>query len=337
MPWAVTLIVKDCSSSAPLPGALVTDGVGGGYTDNYGQFIAVIDDAYTGYVVQISKANYSARNFTFDRSQVGTVQNTCLSVYVAPPSGGGGGWQISCFIVTAATGSETSEEVTGMRALRDRVAARSALAGRLIEAIYNEYWQFSPAIADQIRDSESARMAVTALVVRPLFAWYQFAGQLALNPSDTAAIDQAEKALRGACPRYLGPAKVAGYLKQLADGRSLPASMPQLVAQLAPRLRQALALPLVRWAILEPLLRTWQGAADHLDMRQQVAAWLGGAPLDTLAMPEPAQLAAELDAVASLLSFDAQARSAVGARLAAAWPAAGTQALAHAGLCEHPA
>ncbi|MDO3521666.1 CFI-box-CTERM domain-containing protein [Ralstonia pseudosolanacearum] len=334
MPWAVTLIVKDCSSSAPIPGALVTDGVGGGYTDSYGQFIAVIDDAYTGYVVQISKANYSARNFTFDRSQIGTVQNTCLTVYVAPPSGGGGGgWQISCFIVTAATGSETSEEVAGMRALRDRVSARSALAGRLIEAIYDEYWQFSPAIADRIRDSESARMAVMALVVRPLFAWYQLAGQLALGPSDAAAVGQAEKALRGACPRYLGPAKVAGYLQQLADGRALPASMPPLLAQLAPRLQQALGLPLVRWAILEPLLRTWQGAADHLDMRQQVAAWLGGAPLDTLAMPDAATLHAELADLASLLAFDADARSTVGARLAAAWPAS-AEALARVDLCE---
>lgn len=335
MPWAVTLIVKDCSSSA-LPGALVTDGVGGGYTDNYGQFIAVIDDAYTGYVVQISKANYSARNFTFDRSQVGTVQNTCLSVYVAPPSGGGGGWQISCFIVTAATGSETSEEVTGMRAARP--GGRAIRAGRppdrgdlqRVLAIQPGHRGPDPRQRKRAHGRHGAGGTAAVCVVpvcRPAGA----------EPIRHGRHRPGRKALRGACPRYLGPAKVAGYLKQLADGQSLPASMPQLVAQLAPRLRQALALPLVRWAILEPLLRTWQGAADHLDMRQQVAAWLGGAPLDTLATPEPAQLAAELDAVASLLSFDAQARSAVGARLAAAWPAAGTQALAHAGLCEHPA
>src|SRR5690348_12939721 len=103
MAWAVTLIVNDCANNQPLAGALVSDGVGGGYTDSYGQFIAVIDDSYSQYVVQISHVNYSSRAFTFDRSQVGKVQTTCLSIYVPPPPPPPNGPH--CFIVTAATGS----------------------------------------------------------------------------------------------------------------------------------------------------------------------------------------------------------------------------------------
>jgi hypothetical protein len=319
MAWAVTLLVKDCGTMAPLSGALVTDGVGGGHTDSYGQFIAVIDDAYTGYVVQVSKSGYNARNFTFARSQEGTTQNTCLTVYVAPPNNGNSGG-LSCFIVTAASGSEQSPEVTGMRALRDQVTARAPLAGRLIDAIYNEYWQFSPAVADQIRDSGTARMTVMALVVRPLFAWFELAGQLALAPDDADAVKRAERALASACPRYFGPSRVAGYLRQLSEGGALPESMPALVAQLAPQLQQAMALPLVRWAILQPLQLAWQGAADGGVMRDEVARWLASAPIETLSAPQAADAPAELASLASLLSFDRAAGNALGQRLAQAWP-----------------
>ncbi|MBA5635714.1 peptidase [Duganella sp. LX20W] len=333
MVWAVTLVVHDCATNAGLQGALISDGYGGGgYTDSYGQFIALIDDYYSGYIAQISKSGYSSRNFTFDRSQIGTPQSTCLSVYVPPPPSSGGGG-ISCFIVTAASGSAQSKEVTGMRALRDQVAARAPLAGRLIDAIYDQYWRFSPALADQIAESEAARMGVMALVVRPLFAWFQLAGQLALAPDDTAAVRQAEKELRSACPRYLSPAKVASYLALLLRGEPLPAGAPGLVTQLEPQLRSALALPLVQWAIFEPLQRTWHGAAERLDMRSQVAAWLGAAPLDCVMSPTPQQLEEELASLASLVRFDPGARNRIGATLLAAWP--GTDAaLAQAGLLD---
>jgi hypothetical protein len=332
MPWAVTLIVKDCGTMAPIQGALVSDGVGGGYTDVYGQFIAVVADIYTSYIVQISKSGYNARNFTLATSQSGTPQNTCLTVYVPPPDTGTGP---SCFIVTAASGSEASPEVTGMRALRDRVAARSVLAARLIDAIYDEYWQFSPGVADEIRDSDTARMAVMALVVRPLFAWYSLAGQLALDPHDQAACRAALKELGSACPRYLGPAKVANYLRQLSDGGALPAGMPALVAQLAPRLNQAMGLPLVRWAILDPLLRAWQGAADKLDMRAEVASWLEAAPIEQLDAPAPELLHQQLAELGELLAFDAPARAKLATRVGGAW-ASSVAAVAPTGAMLQP-
>lgn len=324
MAWAVTLIVKDCGNSSPISGALVSDGYGGGYTDGYGQFIAVIDDAYTGYVVQVSHAGYTPRNFTFDRSQTGTPQNTCLTVSAATGGGSGTGTGntgggIKCFIVTAASGSEESPEVAGMRVLREAVAARAPLAGALIDAIYREYWQFSPGVADQIRTSDAARLSVMTLVVKPLFAWFQLAGQLALAPADREAAARAERALRAACPRYLGPARVANYLRQLRDDSAVPASMPALVAQLAPGLNQALGLPLVRWAVLDPLLRAWQCAADGREGRGEVARWLAAAPLDTLPAPGPGGFAG----LGSLLAFDDGARAVLAGRLEAAWPGAG--------------
>ena len=44
-------------------------------------------------------------------------------------------------------GSAESAEVNRLRRLRDRVAARSGLAGELIDRIYRDYYQFSPDIA----------------------------------------------------------------------------------------------------------------------------------------------------------------------------------------------
>src|SRR5260221_145191 len=88
----------------------------------------------------------------------------------ANPSGGG------CFIVSATTGSPASIEVTHLRHLRDRVAAASGLAAKLIDAIYDEYYQFSPGIAANLEQDAVARNAVLRIVVRPLLAWYTLAG-----------------------------------------------------------------------------------------------------------------------------------------------------------------
>ena len=52
-----------------------------------------------------------------------------------PPTPDNGG----CFIVSAVTGSPRSAEVTGLRALRDRVASASSLGSQLIDAIYSDY------------------------------------------------------------------------------------------------------------------------------------------------------------------------------------------------------
>jgi hypothetical protein len=330
MPWSVTLIVNDCATSAPMAGAMITDGYYVGYTDSYGQFIAVIADEYQQYIVQIKKSGYTSRYFTFSRTpqQTSTPQTTCLNEYVPPPSTGGGS---DCFIVTAATGSEQSREVMELRALRDRIAAASALAGGLIEAIYKQYWLFSPSIAERIRESDTLRVGVTMLAVRPLFAWYRLAAQLALDPRDTAAISALEAEVMAACPGYVSPAKIARYLSMIHEGEPLPASAPGIAGDLGPRLREALTLPLARWAIFDPLVRTWCCAAKGLNVRSEVAQWLACAPVDVLAPPPAETMERDVAALSSLLSFDPAASKQLGSRLNTAWPAA-TTALRKAGM-----
>lgn len=95
MVWVVTLQITDCSSpSTYLSYATINDGYTLFSADVNGQFIAIIDDYYSAYVISISKANYAARNYSLSKGQNGSIQNVCLNY--APPTGGngdrGGGW-----------------------------------------------------------------------------------------------------------------------------------------------------------------------------------------------------------------------------------------------------
>ncbi|MBA5689559.1 hypothetical protein [Rugamonas apoptosis] len=232
-----------------------------------------------------------------------------------------GGTVNGCFIVSATTGSPESEEVQRLRALRELVAGTTGLGATLIERIYAEYYQFSPAIAGRLGHDALARQAVLLVAVRPLLAWYTLAGILAFDGDGNGA-DQAMRDLERACPRYLGRTSVAGVLAGLRAGQPLPDKMPPLLHSFAADVRKAAVLPNAGWAILDPLARAWGAAGARRDVRAEVAQWLADAPLDQLARPAEALLDGELAALAGLFDFRPDARRALGARLALAWPQA---------------
>lgn len=319
MVWVVTLQITSCASGTPLGGAIVNDGFQNFFADGNGQFIAIVDDVYTGYIVAISKSGYVTRNFALSNTQNGSIQHVCLNTAPPqPPNQGGGG--ISCFIVSAATGSAQSEEVLALRALRDKIMGMSTLAGGLINAIYDEYWRFSPAIAARVDDDKLLRQGVLWAVVRPLVAWYKLAGALAFEKPDSAAVKDALKAMKDACPIWLKPASIASIVSSLRLGEEVPASAPQQLKDLAPKVADAVKLPLVSWAIFEPLEKAWQTAARRLDPQAEVAAWLASAPLEQQPLPEANQWQREMAALAQILSFDEAQRVVLGSRLKEAWP-----------------
>ena len=241
----------------------------------------------------------------------------CEHGTTTPDNGGNGG----CFIVTAATGSPQSEEITRLRGLRDRVSAASGLGAQLIDAIYDEYHRFSPSIAAELEDHAAARQGVLWVVVKPLVAWYALAGKLALESADQDSIRQAVKDATSACPRFLGPSSIAAWLQAIRAGEELPADCPQPLLDFAPRIREAARFPLASWAILDPLERVWTCAARHLDPVDEVSQWLATAPLDQLPPPRRSQqLEAELKTLSSFLSFRPLAREQLGQRLMQAWP-----------------
>lgn len=76
-------------------------------------------------------------------------------------SGGGGGG--GCFIATAAYGTDMAEDVLLLRQLRDEVLLKSPVGRRFVEL----YYEYSPPVADVIRDSEALK-AVTRMALKPL-------------------------------------------------------------------------------------------------------------------------------------------------------------------------
>jgi hypothetical protein len=95
MAWVVTLNITDCANSSTLAGATVSDGTYTYFADANGQFIAVIDDYWSDYVVSIGKANYYNRNFAMSRATMaGTRQSVCLNAAPPPPptEPNGDGW-----------------------------------------------------------------------------------------------------------------------------------------------------------------------------------------------------------------------------------------------------
>ena len=339
MPYAVTLEIVDAvSPSTKLSGSYISDGtvIGSGYTDGNGQLIYTVIADTAGYLVIISHPGstpsapdgFLNKNYNVSKANDGTIQTITLNraPHTEP------GEPIKCFIVSATTGSSESVEVSRLRQLRDRVASASLLGGQLIDVIYRDYSQFSPEIADELEQNGVAQKAVLWVVVRPLLAWYTLAGVLALEQANRKTVDQAARDVLSACPRYLGGSSIIALLETIRAGKALPPDTHPLLLDFAPRIQKAADLRFASWAILDPLVRAWRSATNHLDVIDEVAQWLATAPLEALALPSDRQvLDVELGVLAGFFDFQPIARRQLGERLAATWPDA-TSALERAGF-----
>ena len=309
----VTLRVNNCNTGSALSGAAVTDGYATVYTNAYGEISVAWDNTiYAGYSVLISRSGYQSRQINLYNSQNGTTVTTCLnpSTSTGGGSSSGGGGGIRCFIVTAATGSPQSVEVQTLRNLRDEVAARAPAAGALIDAVYDEYWQFSPKFASRIDADGLLREGVLIAAVRPLLAWYGLSGALALQRDASEWRDK----LVSSCAPVLPPLRIARLIGQIRADGAVPDEAPQALRDVADHLVAATRLPLVDWAILWPLEASWRIAAGQGDPDSEMAAWLEAAPA------EPLLAAGQEEAAraAGLLGFAPEARARLLERLRSA-------------------
>jgi hypothetical protein len=196
--------------------------------------------------------------------------------------------------------------------------ACSAVAGALIDAVYEEYWQFSPAVAEKLDANKLARQGALLAAVRPLVAWYQLSGDLAFDHRNTTAVENATKTPHDACPRWMSSSSLADLIATLRRREPVPANAPQTLRELAPHLHQAASLPLVDWAVLRPLQMCWMIAAQRLNPASEIADWLSDAPVDRGAALATADHVAHADAVGALLAFNPAAQRRLLDRLQAA-------------------
>ena len=226
-----------------------------------------------------------------------------------------------CFIVSAATGSRDSAEVRRLQQIRAGVADTSALGAQLIREILREYYRFSQGIAAALEKDEGVRTAVLEIVVRPLVAWYNLAFILSRGPSDAKTVEHHARAVLDACPGDPGDLSMAALFEAIRSGNPLPGNAPQAILTIADKANAAARLPYASWAIFDPLVRVWSLRKSQANVVDEVAQWLGAAPLEGFSPPSDQQaLDGELNIVAGFFDFHPSARRQLGTRLAAAWP-----------------
>lgn len=226
-----------------------------------------------------------------------------------------------CFIVSAATGSRDSAEVRRLQQIRAGIVDTSVLGAQLIREILREYYRFSQGIAAVLEKDEAVRTAVLEIVVRPLVAWYNLAfilGQGGRGPSDARTVELHAQAVLDACP---GDPSTAALFEAIRSGKPLPENAPQAILSIADKVKAAPRLPYASWAIFDPLVSVWSLRTSKANAVDEVAQWLGAAPLERFSPPSDQQaLDIELKIVAGFFDFNLGARRQLGARLAAAWP-----------------
>jgi hypothetical protein len=111
---------------------------------------------YTPAVIEIQVYHFSA------------VQAGIVIITVNPPSNPGGGGSGSCFIATAAFGSEMERHVVILRNFRDRILLANTIGRKFVDL----YYRYSPPIADYLRGHEVPRAVVKqALIPVTGVAW----------------------------------------------------------------------------------------------------------------------------------------------------------------------
>jgi hypothetical protein len=256
------------------------------------------------------------------RSQLGY----CLRGIPDEGAGCGGGdtcgGSTGCFIVSAASGLSESAEVVRLKQVRDRVVRSTSLGAQLMDAIYREYYRFSPRIASELQRDPILRKGVLKFAVRPLIAWYSLAEVVSLAPGDAwARKEWGTQAIR-ACHVGVDPRVVAEAMASIAAGRMPSPEAPAVLGYLGQRVAHVASLKFASWGVIEPLVRVWRSVAACTDLCEEIRAWLAAAPLEALNPPAEEALDVELSLLASASLSRCEDRLTVGSRLAAAWPSA---------------
>jgi len=206
--------------------------------------------------------------------------------------------------------------------LRDRVMRTTDIGAALLDAIYEDYYSFSPSIAEELTADPELRDQVFRIGVRPLLAWYGLIEVLALDGDTDGAAERAAEKVLDACP-VNSPQTVwqtAALLGRIRRGEPVAEDVPAVRLPRVPlsRLGEATVLS------LGDLRAPRDGVGMRRDRSRSGRACQVmdvEAPLDQLPTPSPGdRLEAELARLANGPFAAPPMRRRVGERLASVWP-----------------
>jgi hypothetical protein len=208
--------------------------------------------------------------------------------------------------------------------MRDRILRTSAIATSLFDAIYNDYYSFSPDIARELSLNPMIREQVLRVAVRPFIAWVDLIELLCLQGGQPHAARTAAYDLLSACDAPVPAKDVAELLGKILRGEPT-SDAPEPFSYLGERFTAAVKLPYVRWAVFEPIRIAWEIKAAGSSTAEHVVGsaykWLAEAPLEQLPAPKPTEeLDNELLRLACGPFADRTMRRQIGSRLARSWP-----------------
>lgn len=201
-----------------------------------------------------------------------------------------------CYIVTAATGSPYAAEVQRLQAMRDSVLRGGPLGAAIVDELLEEYYQFSPRVANDMRESESLREGVAVLTVWPLLEFLALVEARVMPTTDGHFSSLVEQSFRSTMIRLgtsrirpSGTHEIAPALRRLSEQLCLPGGDAPIrrIAAVEVEVRDAasvldylgsvvrLSSPRRRflgWAIARPLATYWTTLGAYRASESRVAA-----------------------------------------------------------------
>ena len=207
-------------------------------------------------------------------------------------------------IVTAAVGSPMAVEVARFQYIRDRLL-RSTTIGRLfLDRLAQQYYRFSPRVAEDIAEDPDLRSALNRLLVVPLLDWFALlethsrGRTLDLEPLVDGTLNRTQDASGSSWDPQAVKVALLSLKKHLDEKRD---DVPTAIAGAPIRDVNATCQYLARqiqahggagteltWAIVDPLLIYWSARASlqirsiTCVSRRLVSAldrWLGAIPI----------------------------------------------------------
>jgi hypothetical protein len=211
-----------------------------------------------------------------------------------------------CFLVAAAYGSQALETVQVLQEVRDNLLRGSAFGDHLIADIFDEYYAFSPWVAETIDASSENALRVRIALIEPLLAFFAAVQSYAvhgdLSDADlTAQVDDSIGNLQNTVIREI---------EAVADSYR-----PDR--------------PLVTWALLEParsyvhcMLASPSESARRALLSDVILDWISRLPVSPAYLRQPSEvILSDVRTFCDTVAVSAPLREAVLRRLATVWPA----------------